>query len=115
MTPIIENIADFSFRDEVIIDVRTPSEFAEDHFPGAVNLPVLTDDQFKTVGTLYKEKSPFDASKLGAAMVSKNIAVHLQKERQVGLNQVRVMTFANVQLETIKHILELMAILGGTY
>lgn len=79
MTPIIENIADFSFRDEVIIDVRTPSEFAEDHFPGAVNLPVLTDDQFKTVGTLYKEKSPFDASKLGAAMVSKNIAVHLEE------------------------------------
>ena len=79
MTPIIENIADFSFGDEVIIDVRTPSEFAEDHFPGAVNLPVLTDDQFKTVGTLYKEKSPFDASKLGAAMVSKNIAAHLEE------------------------------------
>ena len=28
-------------RFDVIIDVRSPSEFAEDHLPGAINLPVL--------------------------------------------------------------------------
>ena len=31
-----------------------PSEFAEDHLPGAVNLPVLDDEERATVGTIYK-------------------------------------------------------------
>ena len=61
-----------------IIDVRTPSEFAEDHIPGAINCPVLSDEERITVGTLYKQVSPFEARKVGAALVAKNIARHLQ-------------------------------------
>lgn len=56
-----------------IIDVRSPSEYAEDHIPSAINLPVLDDQQRIEVGTLYKS-SPFEAKKLGAAYVSSNIA-----------------------------------------
>lgn len=59
-----------------IIDVRSPSEFAEDHIPGALNWPVLDDEERRIVGTLYKD-SPFDARKLGAALVARNIAQHL--------------------------------------
>jgi len=61
-----------------IIDVRTPAEFAEDHIPGAINCPVLSDEERITVGTLYKQASPFEARKIGAALVAKNIAHHLQ-------------------------------------
>ena len=61
-----------------IIDVRTPAEFAEDHIPGAINCPVLSDEERITVGTLYKQVSPFEARKVGAALVAKNIAQHLQ-------------------------------------
>ncbi|HET7833274.1 MAG TPA: tRNA 2-selenouridine(34) synthase MnmH [Gallionella sp.] len=61
-----------------IIDVRTPSEFAEDHIPGAINCPVLSDEERVTVGTLYKQVSPFEARKVGAALVAKNIAHHLE-------------------------------------
>ena len=61
-----------------IIDVRTPAEFAEDHVPGAINCPVLSDEERITVGTLYKQSSPFEARKVGAALVAKNIAHHLQ-------------------------------------
>jgi tRNA 2-selenouridine synthase len=61
-----------------IIDVRTPAEFAEDHIPGAINCPVLTDEERVTVGTLYKQVSPFEARKVGAALIAKNIAEHLQ-------------------------------------
>lgn len=61
-----------------IIDVRTPTEFAEDHIPGAVNCPVLSDEERISVGTLYKQVSPFEARKVGAALVAKNIAQHLQ-------------------------------------
>lgn len=60
-----------------IIDVRSPSEFAEDHIPGAINLPVLNDAQRVEVGTLYKQVCPFTARKVGAALVAQNISHHL--------------------------------------
>ena len=56
------------------IDVRSPSEFAEDHLPGALNLPVLDDAERARVGTMYVQESAFDARKLGAALVARNIA-----------------------------------------
>jgi tRNA 2-selenouridine synthase len=60
-----------------IIDVRTPAEFAEDHVPGALNLPVLDNEQRVRVGTQYKGDA-FTAKKIGAALMSRNIADHLQ-------------------------------------
>lgn len=62
-----------------IIDVRSPGEFAEDHIPGAINCPVLDDQERIKVGTLYKQVSPFEAKKLGAALVAKNIAQHIEQ------------------------------------
>ena len=62
---------------DTIIDTRAPSEFAEDHLPGAVNLPVLSDEERAQVGTIYKQVSPFDARKLGGAMVAANAARHI--------------------------------------
>ena len=63
---------------DTIIDVRAPSEFAEDHLPGAINLPVLSDAERAEVGTLYTQVSPFDARKIGGALVAQNTASHLQ-------------------------------------
>lgn len=60
-----------------IIDVRSPSEFADDHLPGAINLPVLSDEQRITVGTLHKS-NPFAARRMGAGMISANAAKHLE-------------------------------------
>jgi len=62
-----------------IIDVRSESEFAEDHMPGAINCPVLNDQERIEVGTLYKQVSPFDAKKLGASLVATNAARHLRE------------------------------------
>ena len=63
---------------DTIIDVRSPSEWAEDHVPGAVSLPVLDDAERARVGTIYKQVSPFSARKIGAALVAKNAAAHLE-------------------------------------
>jgi len=65
-------------RFDEIIDVRTPAEFAEDHIPDAINCPVLSDEERVIVGTLYIQVSPFEARKVGAALIAKNIAHHLQ-------------------------------------
>lgn len=39
-----------------IIDVRTPLEFAEDHLPGAYNLPILNNEERVEIGTIYKQQ-----------------------------------------------------------
>lgn len=61
-----------------IIDVRTPLEFAEDHIPGAINCPVLSNEERVRVGTLHKQ-SAFEAKKIGAALIARNIAQHLEE------------------------------------
>jgi tRNA 2-selenouridine synthase len=72
----LADLATHGFDD--IIDVRAPAEFAEDHLPGAISLPVLDDEERARVGTIYKQVSPFSARKIGAALVAKNASVHLQ-------------------------------------
>lgn len=67
-----------SFSD--VIDARSEGEYAEDHLPGAVNWPSLHDEERKIVGTQYKQISQFEAKKLGAALVAKNIAEHIQRD-----------------------------------
>jgi tRNA 2-selenouridine synthase len=66
-------------RFDAIIDVRSPSEFAEDHLPGAVNWPVLDDEQRRVVGTLYVQESALAARKVGASLVARNIATHVER------------------------------------
>ena len=63
---------------DALIDARSPSEFTLDHLPGAVSLPVLGDEERARIGTIYKQRSPFEARRLGAALVSRNIAAHLE-------------------------------------
>jgi tRNA 2-selenouridine synthase len=63
---------------DTLIDCRSPAEYTEDHIPGAVSAPVLDDAERAAVGTLYKQVSPFEAKKLGAALVAKNVARHVE-------------------------------------
>ena len=75
--PIIETDNWISGKYDMIIDVRSPSEFSDDHIPNAVSLPVLSDIERAEVGTIYKQESSFLARKKGAALVARNIAEHL--------------------------------------
>jgi tRNA 2-selenouridine synthase len=63
---------------DAVIDVRSPAEFAEDHAPGAENLWVLDDEERARVGTIYVQESRFLARRVGAALVARNIARHLE-------------------------------------
>ncbi|MDO6587134.1 tRNA 2-selenouridine(34) synthase MnmH [Salipiger sp. 1_MG-2023] len=63
---------------DTVIDVRSPAEFAEDHVPGAINLPVLDNEERARVGTIYKQQSPFLARKIGAALVFRNASAHIE-------------------------------------
>ena len=80
--PISRLVADLKSIEQAafdsVIDVRSPAEFADDHIPGAINLPVLDNEQRAEIGTLYKQQSPFMAKRAGAALVARNIAHHLE-------------------------------------
>ena len=62
-----------------VIDVRSPSEFAEDHLPGAISLPVLSDAERAEVGAIYVRVDRFKARRIGAAMVARNAAAHIEE------------------------------------
>lgn len=76
--PAIVTVAQLPEFDEVI-DVRSEGEFAEDHVPDAVNCPALNNDERARVGTIYKKRSPFEAKKIGAALIAANISRHLNE------------------------------------
>lgn len=65
-------------RFDAVIDARSPSEFAEDRLPGAINLPTLDDDERRIVGTVYKQTSALEARKRGAVLAARRIAGHLE-------------------------------------
>ncbi len=70
----VADIPDF----DTLIDARSPAEFALDHIPGAINCPVLDDEERRIVGTLYKQTGAFEARRLGGGMVAANLARHLR-------------------------------------
>lgn len=64
---------------DALIDARSPAEFALDHIPGAINCPVLDDEERRIVGTIYKQTGAFEARRVGGAMVAANLARHLRE------------------------------------
>jgi tRNA 2-selenouridine synthase len=65
---------------DTVIDARSPSEYVEDRIPGSLSCPVLDDDQRALVGTIYKQRSSFEAKRVGASLVAENIARHLREQ-----------------------------------
>lgn len=54
----------------LFVDVRSESEFAADHIPGAINLPVLNDAERAATGKVYHQLSPKEARQLGLEIIS---------------------------------------------
>lgn len=73
------NIAQAFTGFDTVIDVRSPAEYSNDHFPDAISLPVLDDEERARIGTLFTQVSPFEAQKQGAALIARNIARHLEE------------------------------------
>lgn len=64
---------------DAVLDVRSPGEFALDHLPRAANWWVLDDAQRAHVGTIYKQQGSFEAKRVGAVLVARNIASHVER------------------------------------
>lgn len=63
---------------DLIIDARSPHEYDEDHIPGAINLPVVNDEEYAEVGTLHRTNA-LAAYQIGARYSLMNIARHIEQ------------------------------------
>lgn len=64
---------------QAIIDVRSPSEYAHAHIPGAINFPLLNDEERAIVGTVYKQQGHKDAVIKGFELVGGKFADYIKK------------------------------------
>ena len=62
---------------DLVIDARSPREYAEDHIPGAVNLPVVDDAEYAEVGTAHRD-NPHAAYLVGVEYSLRNISRHVR-------------------------------------
>lgn len=69
--------------DRPLIDVRSESEFASGHIPGAINIPILNDDERKQVGTCYKQQGKEAAIQLGYALVEHQFPLKIEQAKTV--------------------------------
>jgi tRNA 2-selenouridine synthase len=62
-----------------LVDARTPLEFAEDHLPGAVNVPLLTNEERVEIGILYKQQGPQPARIRGLELTAGRFPAMVQE------------------------------------
>lgn len=65
-----QNLRELLLNNTPLIDVRAPVEFAQGHLPGAVNIPILNDEERDLIGKTYKNQGSEAAVKLGYKLVS---------------------------------------------
>jgi tRNA 2-selenouridine synthase len=66
-----------------LIDVRSPGEYRQGHIPGAVNIPLFTDEERAMVGTLYTRVSPEKALETGLELVAPKLGWFLEEARSI--------------------------------
>lgn len=69
----IDELTALFLADTPLIDVRAPVEFTQGALPGAINLPILNDEERARVGTTYKQQGAEAAVQLGYTMISGSV------------------------------------------
>lgn len=90
MSPI--SIKDFLKKAETlpIIDVRTPDEFAKGHIPGAVNIPIFSNEERVVVGTKYKQESRDTAMAEAIYFISQKVDFYLDEIAKLNRKEILV-------------------------
>jgi len=79
------NINDFIEQSKTtpVVDVRSPSEFLQGHIPGAVNIPLFTDEERAEVGTRYKKINPESAVMHGLEVVGPKMVEYVKQAKKI--------------------------------
>ncbi|MCX6224912.1 MAG: tRNA 2-selenouridine(34) synthase MnmH [Bacteroidia bacterium] len=65
-----------------VVDVRSPSEYAQGHIPGAINMPLFTDEERARVGTAYKKVGRSQAFDMGLDIIGPKMSGFVQAARE---------------------------------
>lgn len=79
----LKSIEQISNDEYHIIDVRSPAEFEEFHIPGAINIPIFSNEERAQVGTTYKQIGKDDAKQLGIELVSPKLPTYFKQIKQM--------------------------------
>ena len=77
------SLAEFEALPYPILDVRAPIEFAQGHVPGAINLPLFSDEERARIGTTYKQISQERAVHLGLEFFGPNMSAMIKKAQKL--------------------------------
>jgi tRNA 2-selenouridine synthase len=66
-----------------VVDVRSPAEFAQGHIPGAVNIPLFSNEERAVVGTAYKQVSKDEALLRGLEYVGPKMAGFVRQSKKL--------------------------------
>jgi tRNA 2-selenouridine synthase len=66
-----------------VLDVRSPGEYAQGHIPGALNLPLFSDEERAQVGTLYRQQGAEPAFLLGLRLVGPKLEDFVRTVRRI--------------------------------
>lgn len=74
-------------RNAPMVDVRSPAEFEQGHIPGAVNLPIFSNEERAIVGTLYKRQGQTEALKKGFEIVGPKLRAFTEQALSIGTDK----------------------------
>jgi tRNA 2-selenouridine synthase len=71
----------------MLLDTRSPGEYQQGRIPGALNLPLFTNEERAQVGTCYKHQGQAAAVELGLAIVGPKLVTFVQTAKQLAQGQ----------------------------
>ncbi len=106
------NVEEALKNDYILIDVRSPGEYEESAIPGAINIPVLDDEERVLIGTLYKQSGSREARRKGIEIVSSKLTgIYDAVEREELKGKELVMYCARGGMRS-RSLVELLASIG---
>lgn len=107
----IEKLNELRGKNEItVIDVRSPSEYAESTIPGSINIPFFTDEERAEIGTLYKQVSIHTAKERGLEIMSAKLPAFVKKFAEIQGNKAVFCWRGGMRSRTTATVLSLMGI-----
>lgn len=107
----IEKLNELRGKNEMtVIDVRSPSEYAESTIPGSINIPFFTDEERAEIGTLYKQVSIQTAKERGLEIMSAKLPAFVKKFAEIQGNKAVFCWRGGMRSRTTATVLSLMGI-----
>jgi tRNA 2-selenouridine synthase len=100
-------------KNQILIDVRSPAEYAHAHFPGAINIPIFTNEERKIVGTIYKQQSRELAIKEGLQIFGPKMRSIVEKVEEITNSKSQISNSLNQQSPNQTSTIHLYCWRGG--